>query len=202
FSDLAARGAAGAIVPDLPLEESGPWRRAAARAGLRLVLLAAPATSPDRIRRIARGSTGFLYLVSRYGTTGAGPAEESAALAPLVRASHEERPDLPVYIGFGIRDPATARAARAAGADGVVVATAIEERLGEPADPARVGAVLRPIARAIGRSVAPGSSRYIPPDRPGRRGVATGSGGGRPPAARRDAAVAGGVPPGARAVEP
>ncbi len=129
MKDLREAGVSGLIVPDLSLEESGPWRRAARASGVDLVLLAAPGVSPERIRRIARESRGFLYLVSRYGTTGAGRAQGTQELAALVRSAHAGHPSLPVLVGFGVRDRATARAARATGADGVVVGTALEERI-------------------------------------------------------------------------
>lgn len=143
---IADAGATGLIVPDLSLEESGPWARACRRHGLALSLLAAPAATPERVGRIARASSGFLYLVSRYGTTGrVGPAS-SGDLAPLVRASHRASPDLPVLVGFGIRDAESARRARASGADGVIVGTALEERLEARAPAARIAAWFRGIA--------------------------------------------------------
>jgi tryptophan synthase alpha chain len=128
---LRDAGATGLIVPDLSLEESGPWRRAARAAGLDLVLLAAPGVDRERIRRIARETRGFLYLVSRYGTTGAGRAEGTEELTALVRAARVGRPTLPVLVGFGVRDRSTADAARSTGADGVIVGTALEEKIAD-----------------------------------------------------------------------
>ncbi len=154
---LHRAGASGLIVPDLSLEESGPWRRASARASMGLVLLATPAASPSRIARIARSSSGFLYLVSRFGTTGARRPMAPGELAPLVRAAKRSASRLPVLIGFGIRDPATARAAVASGADGVVIGSALEERLANGGEPARVGRWVAGISRAIGASLPPGS---------------------------------------------
>ncbi|MGA8276505.1 MAG: tryptophan synthase subunit alpha [Thermoplasmata archaeon] len=129
LGDLHRAGVTGLIVPDLSLEESGPWRRAGRATGVDLVLLAAPGGEPERIRRIAREARGFLYLVSRYGTTGAGRAQGTDELAALVRAARKGHPSLPVLVGFGVRDRATAQAARSTGADGVVVGTALEEKL-------------------------------------------------------------------------
>jgi tryptophan synthase alpha chain len=128
-ADLDDAGASGLIIPDLSLEESAPWRRATRAAGLDLVLLAAPGVELERVRRIARESRGFLYLVSRYGTTGAGRAQGATELAPLVRAARAGNPTLPVLVGFGVRDRSTANAARATGADGVIVGTALEEKI-------------------------------------------------------------------------
>jgi len=149
--ELHRAGATGLIVPDLSLEESAPWRAAAEDAGLALVLLAAPSADPARVARIARSSRGFLYLVSRFGTTGRGGSSPSRELAPLVRAAHRAAPRLPVLLGFGVRDPASARRAVATGADGVVVGSALEEVVDRGASPREVGAWLARIVAATGR---------------------------------------------------
>ena len=128
-SALAGAGAIGLIVPDLSLEESAPFRAAARRHRLDLVLLAAPGTEVQRMAAIARGARGFLYLVSHYGTTGGTQRGTSVDLRPLVAAARRARPDLPILIGFGVRDARTARRALATGVDGVIVGTALEERL-------------------------------------------------------------------------
>ncbi|HXW67249.1 MAG TPA: tryptophan synthase subunit alpha [Thermoplasmata archaeon] len=129
MGSLARAGVSGLIVPDLSLEESGPYRSAARRQGLALVLLAAPGVTRERIARIARRSRGFLYVVGHYGTTGGAAPGASVDLGPAIAAAHRAAPHLPVLLGFGIRDRASARRAMATGADGVVVGTAIEERL-------------------------------------------------------------------------
>ncbi|HTT15753.1 MAG TPA: tryptophan synthase subunit alpha [Thermoplasmata archaeon] len=152
--ELRQHGASGLIVPDLSLEESPPWREAAEGEGLDLVLLAAPSASRTRIARIAAASSGFLYLVSRFGTTGGAAAVTAAReLAPLVAAAHRRRPELAVLVGFGVRDAASARAATASGADGVVVGSAIEEAIGRGLGPAALGRWLAAIVRGA-RSAA------------------------------------------------
>jgi tryptophan synthase alpha chain len=128
-SELAKAGASGLIVPDLSLEESSSWTQAMRRHGLSLVLLAAPGVSSERIRRIAHASRGFLYLVSRYGTTGVSTQGTAVDLKPMVEAAHRAAPDLPVLIGFGVRDAASAARAMKTGADGVVIGSALEERI-------------------------------------------------------------------------
>ena len=137
--ELRSAGATGLIVPDLSLEDSLEWRSAASQAGLALVLLAAPGTSSDRIVRIATASRGFLYLVGHYGTTGAPVAGASVDLGPLVEHARAAVPTLPVLIGFGIRDRASVARALREGADGVVVATALEERLAAGASAEMLG---------------------------------------------------------------
>ena len=130
LGEIADAGGSGLIVPDLSLEETPPFRAAARRAGLALVLLVAPGVATGRLRRIAAASRGFLYVVGQYGTTG-GPARgASADLRPIIEEAWGAHPDLPVLVGFGIRDRASAERALAAGADGVVVGTAIEQLLG------------------------------------------------------------------------
>ena len=146
--ELARAGASGLIVPDLSLEESPPYRSGARAAGLDLVLLAAPGSPPARTRALARASRGFLYLVSRYGTTGAGTGQRSVDLRPIVRTAHAAAPSLPVLVGFGVRDRATATRALACGADGVVVGTALEERLGARTTPEQLRRWLASIASA------------------------------------------------------
>jgi tryptophan synthase alpha chain len=155
LAELRSAGVTGLIVPDLSLEESGPWRRAASATGIDLALLAAPGVGSGRVVRIARASRGFLYLVSRYGTTGAGAAQGRAELAALVRAARSGHPGLPVLVGFGVRDVHTAAAARATGADGVVVGTALEERLAAGATDAQVARWMRSLS---GRPAAPASA--------------------------------------------
>ena len=149
LGELHRAGAGGLLVPDLPLEEIGPWKQSAERADVDLILLAAPGASVTRVRRIAAASSGFLYLVSRYGTTGVSGGM-AGDLKEIARAAHREAPRLPVIIGFGIHDAASARRAMAGGADGVVVATALEERLGGSTASRPIIGVLAPIRRALG----------------------------------------------------
>ena len=148
FGELAASGASGLIVADLSLEESSPFRAAARSNGLALVLLAAPGSPPARTRALARASRGFLYLVSRYGTTGAGARDRSVDLRSIVRNARRAAPDLPVLVGFGIRNRASAARAFAAGADGVVVGTALEERLARHPSPRELSSWIRSIRTA------------------------------------------------------
>lgn len=146
---IAAAGGSGLIVPDLALEESAPWRRAAHRAALSLVQMGSPATPPSRLRDLARSSSGFLYLVSRLGITGRGDRAPATELRPLLRAAHDARPELPVLVGFGIRTPADVTPARRMGADGVIVGSAVEEILSRSPAPDRLLRFLRPLCRAI-----------------------------------------------------
>jgi tryptophan synthase alpha chain len=134
FARLArAAGAAGAIVPDLPLGEAEDVREAFAAAGLALVPLIAPTTTPSRRAEICAVARGFVYVVSTVGTTGE-RAEIPALLAALVAATREEA-RTPVAVGFGI---GTAAQAAEVGkiADGVIVGSRLVRAAAEAGGPA------------------------------------------------------------------
>jgi tryptophan synthase alpha chain len=129
FARLAvAAGAAGAIVPDLPLGEAEDVREDFAAAGLALVPLVAPTTSPERRAKICAVARGFVYVVSTVGTTGE-RAEVPPELAALVAATKEDA-EVPVAVGFGI---GTAAQAAEVGhvADGVIVGSRLVRAAGE-----------------------------------------------------------------------
>jgi tryptophan synthase alpha chain len=115
---IAAAGAAGAIVPDLPLEEGSEVREALAAAGLASIPLVAPTSPAPRRREICATATGFVYVVSNVGTTGE-RKELPAQLGELVAAVKEEA-TVPVAVGFGIGTPEQAAAVGAI-ADGVII---------------------------------------------------------------------------------
>jgi tryptophan synthase alpha chain len=136
----AGAGADGLIVVDLPPEEAGPLRAAAEPAGLDLIHLVAPTSTPERMRRIARASGGFIYLVSLTGVTG----ERSELPADLVQHLRALRAitTKPICVGFGIGTPEQAGLVGRA-ADGVAVGSAIvrlvERHAGSPALLSEVG---------------------------------------------------------------
>ena len=119
---LAQAGIAGAIIPDLPLEEAAPLRAELAAAGVDLVPLVAPTTGPERAAAIAREARGFLYYVSVTGVTGA-RSELPADLAARLRELRALSP-VPLAVGFGISRAEQARALRGA-SDGIVVGSAL-----------------------------------------------------------------------------
>lgn len=146
---LAEAGVSGAIVPDIPLEEAGPWCEAADAEGIETVLLAAPTASDERLARICERSRGFVYGVSLLGITGerASLADTATTIAKRLKAVT----DKPVVIGIGISTPEQAVEVCEAGADGVVVASAIMRRLlaGEP--PEAAGEAVAAIREALNR---------------------------------------------------
>jgi tryptophan synthase alpha chain len=113
----------GVLVTDLPPEEAGSVRPEFRNAGLDTIFLVSPTSTPSRMASAARLSTGFLYVVSRSGTTGA-RAMLSKDLEATVLRARRAAGNLPIAIGFGISTPDGAR--RAAGlADGIVVGSAL-----------------------------------------------------------------------------
>ena len=125
---LADAGASGVIVADLTPDEGAPFEAACRDARLALVYLVAPTTPPDRRAAIASRTGGFLYTVSLVGVTGA-----RASLPPevgrYVRAVKAASP-VPVAVGFGVSRASHVRALVRAGADGVIVASALIDALG------------------------------------------------------------------------
>jgi tryptophan synthase alpha chain len=125
---LAGAGAAGLIVADLTPDEGAPFEAVARAAGLAVVYLVAPTTPPARRASVASRSGGFLYCVSLVGVTGA-RAALPATVGRLVRDVKAVSP-VPVAVGFGVSQPAHVRAIAKAGADGVIVASALVDALG------------------------------------------------------------------------
>lgn len=125
---LAGAGAAGLIVADLTPDEGAPFEAVARAAGLAVVYLVAPTTPPARMAWIAARSGGFLYCVSLVGVTGA-RASLPTTVGRLVRQVRSVSP-VPVAVGFGVSRPAHVRAIAQAGADGVIVASALVDALG------------------------------------------------------------------------
>ncbi len=133
FARLAvAAGAAGAIVPDLPLGEAEDVREDFGAAGLALVPLVAPTTSAERRARICAVARGFVYVVSTVGTTGE-RAEIPAALADLVAATKADA-EIPVAVGFGIGTPEQAAEVGRI-SDGVIVGSRLVRAAGEAGSP-------------------------------------------------------------------
>lgn len=134
FARLArAAGAAGAIVPDLPLGEAEDVRETFAAAGLAMVPLVAPTTPDERRARICAVARGFVYVVSTVGTTGE-RAEVPASLAELVAKTKADA-HTPVAVGFGIGTPEQAAEVGRI-ADGVIVGSRLVRAAAEAGGPA------------------------------------------------------------------
>jgi tryptophan synthase alpha chain len=124
FSLAKSCGVDGVIVPDLPVEEADDLRKAAGACGVDTIFLAAPSTSNERLSRIVACSSGFLYLVSHFGVTGAKAAVEDSTISLVKRVLPFTMGRVPLAVGFGISKPEHVRRVITAGADGVIVGSA------------------------------------------------------------------------------
>lgn len=122
-ADAALAGAAGVIVPDIALEEGASLREALQRNDLEMPLLVAPSTTRERAARIAGASTGFIYVVSRLGVTGAGDAPDVRPLLDQL-AMLRQLTRKPLAVGFGISKREHVAAVSGA-ADGIIVGSAL-----------------------------------------------------------------------------
>ncbi|MFZ4603566.1 MAG: tryptophan synthase subunit alpha [Caulobacterales bacterium] len=156
FAERAATaGMDGAIVVDLPPEEDFELRAAFAPRNLSLIRLATPTTDEKRLPTVLDGVSGFLYYVSLTGVTGVQAVGVEAARAAAVRL--KAATDLPVAVGFGVRDPDVA-AAIARSADAVVVGSAIVDAIadGPPETaPQRVADKVGALAAAVRQARLP-----------------------------------------------
>ena len=149
--DAAAAGVDGLIVVDCPPEEAGPLAAALDAAEVSLIRLATPTSDDDRLKVIARGTSGFVYYVSVAGVTGVKEAQ-AAAVAPAVERVRKAA-NLPVAVGFGVKTPERA-AEIARVADAVVAGSVFVDEVAaalaanEPAVP-RVLARVKALADAV-----------------------------------------------------
>jgi tryptophan synthase alpha chain len=126
LDDAAAAGVDGLIVVDLPPEADEELCIPAMRRGLNFIRLATPTTDKARLPAVLTNTSGFLYFVSITGITGSAAPDTRVVHAQV--ADIKRSTDLPVAVGFGIRTPDQARA-MAAGADGVVVGSALVDAI-------------------------------------------------------------------------
>ena len=124
FRKAHRAGVRGVVIPDLILEESASFRKAANRHHVDMIQLAAPTTPETRLKDIASAAQGFIYLISVTGVTGARPGKKFA-LGKYVNAVRKLS-QIPVCVGFGIATPAQA-AGVARIADGVIIGSALIE---------------------------------------------------------------------------
>lgn len=125
----ADAGVDGLIVPDLPMEEARLLKSACRQRGMDLILLASPATDDERLRAIASATSGFLYLVSMFGVTGARDSLPEYTLETVKRVKGVVGDRIPLAVGFGVSRPEHVTALAGAGADGVIVGSAIVQRI-------------------------------------------------------------------------
>ena len=114
----------GVIVPDLPVEEAADYKKAADTHGIETIFLAAPSTSNERLSKIVKCTSGFLYLVSHYGVTGAKTTIEDSTVQLISRVQPFTAGKIPLAVGFGISKPDHVKRIIESGAEGVIVGSA------------------------------------------------------------------------------
>lgn len=141
-----AAGICGAIIPDLPHEESTGIREVFTRQGLTLVPMLAPTTGPERMKTILTGATGFVYLISVAGVTGTRDSFPPATLAYMQRAARHAK--APLCVGFGISLPSHLDQLREY-ADGFIVGSALIRAIDEGRS---IQSVLQPLNAAAAQT--------------------------------------------------
>jgi tryptophan synthase alpha chain len=147
--DAVAAGVEGVLVTDLPAGEDPGVEQTLRSAGLAVIRLVAPTSTAARLELLVRGAEGFLYLIARLGVTGARTVVGDALASTVARVRTATA--LPIAVGFGIAGGDQARAV-ARLADGVVVGSALVERLGQGLEPAR--ALMRELRGALDGAAA------------------------------------------------
>ncbi|MEU2871454.1 tryptophan synthase subunit alpha [Streptomyces olivoreticuli] len=149
-ADLAAAGGAGCILPDLPVEESEVWRKAAEQHGLATVFVVAPSSRDERLAKITAAGSGFVYAASLMGVTGTRESvgQEAQELVRRTRAVTE----LPVCVGLGVSNARQAQEV-AQFADGVIVGSAFVKRLLDAPDLESGLAAVRTLAGELAAGV-------------------------------------------------
>ena len=158
-SDAAACGIDGCLLTDASVEEAGRYVEAMRRQGLDTVFLAAPTSTERRLKLVAQYSTGFVYLVSRTGVTGA-RASLSDAVGPLVAAMRAVT-DLPLAVGFGVSRPEQV-AELGRQVEAVVVGSAIVDLIGRNAENASLEIQLEAFARELKHGFEMGAAAEAP----------------------------------------
>jgi tryptophan synthase alpha chain len=125
-------GIDGFIIPDIPIEESKEYLNTMQNIGMSTIFLVSPNTSEKRLKMISRICTGFLYAISVYGTTGERQSFDEYTIESIKRikkmTAHDE---LPLAVGFGISNPQHVKDMINAGADAVIIGSAIIKKIKE-----------------------------------------------------------------------
>ena len=129
YEDAAQAGVDGIVIADVPLEESSPFVRAAQAFGIAPIMMVSPTTSPERLDGILGSAAGFIYLVAVMGITGVRTGVDPAAIDLLKSVKKKTR--VPIAPGFGISTPEQVLEWAEAGADAVIVGSAIVRKIEE-----------------------------------------------------------------------
>jgi len=129
YKEACEAGVDGILIADMPVEESDDVYETAIRYGIDPIFLITQTTSDERIKKIASRAHGYLYLVAVLGVTGVRDTVSSGAIDLLQRV--RKHTEIPLALGFGISTPDHARVCAEAGADGVIVGSAIVDIVGK-----------------------------------------------------------------------
>ncbi|HET8856046.1 MAG TPA: tryptophan synthase subunit alpha [Nitrososphaeraceae archaeon] len=124
-------GIDGLIIPDIPIEEAKEYIDAVKRTGMSTIFLVSPNTSEKRLKIISKVCTGFLYVISIFGTTGERKGFDEYTIQSIKRVKKVISDNLPLAVGFGISNPQHVRYMINAGADGVIIGSAIIKKIKE-----------------------------------------------------------------------
>src|SRR5919197_5672807 len=124
-------GFGGFVFPDMPIEEADEYSAAASKLNLAAVFLVSPNTPESRLRKVVASTSGFIYIVSVYGITGARNSFEKYTLSKIKAVKHLAGTKVPVAVGFGISTPAHVKSMINAGADAVIVGSAIIDKISD-----------------------------------------------------------------------
>jgi tryptophan synthase alpha chain len=121
----------GFILPDMPIEEANVYSATASKLDLATVFLVSPNTPVSRLQKVVASTSGFIYVVSVYGITGARNSFEKYTLNTIKSVKQVAGKKVPVAVGFGISTPAHVKSMINAGADGVIVGSAIIDKISD-----------------------------------------------------------------------
>lgn len=154
LKQIAEAGADGVAIPDLPIEEATNWLNQCRKYHMSRIFFVTPETDDERAKKIAEQSTGFLYLVPRYGTTGARDelASHTANLIQRVRPLMPE--GLPLAVGFGLSSKEQVQTVITAGADAAIVGSAIVDKIGQGVPPETLMLFVRELKDGTRRSAS------------------------------------------------
>jgi tryptophan synthase alpha chain len=131
MSESKQCGLDGFILPDMPIEEADIYSLTASKLDLATVFLVSPNTPEARLRKIVASTTGFIYVVSVYGITGARNSFQKYTLDTIRAVKHVSGAKVPVAVGFGISTPAHVKSIIAAGAEAVIIGSAVINKMSD-----------------------------------------------------------------------
>lgn len=142
-------GLDGFILPDLPVEEGDTYSSTASKLNLATVFLVSPNTPKARLLKLVTSTSGFLYVVSVYGITGARNSFQKYTLNSIRAVKQVAGVKVPVAVGFGISRPAQAKSMIAAGAEAIIVGSAIINKISDPSSNKMLLPDLQKFARSM-----------------------------------------------------